>query len=98
MSKPISPSELLTKRSREIPSEVIDIFNDLLLEKFSGGMAIIYLSTVTEKVNKHTFPAFEMWWLDVEDIYREQGWKVDFVKQSIGDSFKSHYVFRGEII
>ena len=36
---------------------------------------------------------FDNHWLDVEDLYRKNGWKVDYDKPGYNESYNAYFVF-----
>ena len=36
---------------------------------------------------------FSNHWLDVEDIYREQGWNVEYDKPTYNETYDAYFVF-----
>lgn len=95
---PISPNDDRLSTNR-IPDTIIDVFNQLIIEKWNGKQAFITQDTVVHRIMKvepcfDRQDIFDKGWMDVEPIFKEVGWKVEYNKQCIGDNFKSHYIFR----
>jgi hypothetical protein len=36
---------------------------------------------------------FDNQWLDIEDIYREAGWKVSYDKPAYNETYKAYFTF-----
>lgn len=96
--KPITPNEVIEHKSTIIPDFIIEIFNDLIAKNFSNGSSKIYL----EEVNKELYSrkkfssdkAFKEKWFDVEDIYREAGWKVNYDQPGYNENYEAFYTFK----
>ena len=96
LGKPISPEYTIKKRV--IPKEVFDSINELILKEWDGDSAKIYQSDIVELItsknnNLTNELIFKKNYLDIEKIYEEQGWKVEFDQPSIGDNFKAYFYF-----
>ena len=91
MSEPIRPEKVEKKPNiPDIPDFVIDAFNELIENKWDGNYVRINQDEAIEAIMKHARKArkkitrsgiFSKHWLDVEDLYRSYGWKVEFNKQ-----------------
>lgn len=91
MSEPVRPEEVKKKPNiPDIPDFVIDAFNELIQKNWKGNYARIDQNDAIEGIMKHAHQVkkeitrsdiFSKHWLDVEDLYRSYGWKVEFAKQ-----------------
>ena len=97
MVEPIKPSEAVSARSKQLPPFVIETFNELICEKMSGGFATIRQEEIIERMlmKSHLKRAevFSNKYLDVEEVYQAQGWKVRYDKPSYADSYDPYFVF-----
>jgi hypothetical protein len=96
--RPISPDEVTTFKRESIPPEVFDAFNELIAEKFVAGRAVVTQDEVIERILKRISGStrvhvFDGGWLDVEDIYRQAGWSVDYDKPAFNETFKANFTF-----
>ena len=74
---------------------IIDAFNALINEKYNSR-TVSSRFTLTEVRNKVSLPTeieVKLEWFDVKDVYRDQGWKVQYTKAGLNDSFESFFVF-----
>lgn len=97
MTKPISPQEVVQLKSEQIPHGVIKAFNETIAAHYTAGKAEVPLQHVLDRIAIHMNTpedAIPDWWLDVEDIYRQEGWKVTFYKPARDENFKSFFDFR----
>lgn len=100
--KPITPEEVIGKKP-EIPGFVILAFNELIQKKWnkSRKMAIVCqeeaIKMIMEKApidEEHPFKRsdiFDKHYLDVEDLYIENGWDVKYTKQPYYETKEDHY-------
>ena len=94
--KALSPGEVLKARKVMIPDIVFEIFNELITEKFNGSYAYVGQDAVIDRIVKagHSRDTiFEKHWLDIEDIYREQGWNVSYDKPGYCESYEPTFEF-----
>ena len=104
--KPIRPEHVITEKKKTLPHEVIECFNNLIAERWNGYSAKFkqkeVVASILEKMNygKVTQKKIEenelykKHWLDVEDIYREAGWKVSFDKPAYNEDYDASFEFR----
>lgn len=97
-SKPITPEQAKEKFTKRIPDIIIDAINELIVEHYSPikRSAIVkqdeILDRISDTYSRRT--VFDNNWLDIEDIYREQGWRVRYESPSYGDSdFDAYFEF-----
>lgn len=104
--KPISPNDIQLK---ELPDFVLIAFNELLQNSFNKQKVITitqdkaidkiievsgrsdYRSTISRQA------IFDNHWLDVEDTYREAGWKVSYDKPGYCESYEAAFKFERKI-
>lgn len=87
MTGPIKPSEVDTAKSKAIPSQVYEAFNELIAERWDGSSSYVKLDEVAKLVAKKlkrdgveatVDELFHRKHFDVEPHYRKAGWKVEF--------------------
>lgn len=105
--KPISPKEARIKKQAAIPDFVIEAFNKLIVENMSvSGTATIQQDAVMDLIMAHSkletplapeaFTRQDVYsrrWLDVEDLYRKQGWNVKYDKPGYNESYNAFFEF-----
>lgn len=108
--KPISPSEVPKIHADSIPDEVIEAFNELIAENWSpttksaGFKQDSVVSRILDKFD-HSITGksgrdsmrseiFKKHYLDVEDLYREQGWIVEYDKPGYNESYSASFKFK----
>lgn len=98
MIAPIKPSEIAQAKQKAIPEAVIQVVNDLLARKFTNGRATIkQLEIVNELVANHNLTQsciYDNDYLNFEEIYRAQGWIVNYDKPAYCESYDAYFEFR----
>lgn len=103
--RPIKPSEVVAAKTAVLPDEVLEAFNELIVKKWDGRSATVkqddVVTLAVEKLEKRTEKrenwreyAFEQGWFDVEDIYRAQGWDVEYDKPAYCESYPAKFIFK----
>ncbi len=96
---PVSPVEAAELHKIQIPEEVFSAFNSLIAEKLRSGYARVLQKDVLallEDQGMDRNEIFEKHWLDVEDSYREAGWKVSYDRPVYyaGENFDAYFDFK----
>lgn len=101
MTKPIKPSEVAMKKKELIPDFVIGIINELIVKhwNYDTNTSIVEQNYIIQKIletkislNRHDI--FINNWLDIEDIYRAEGWDVIYVKPAYFEDFTAYFIFK----
>ena len=94
MVKPISPSEI--DKTKVIPEQVIEAFNELIQKNYLEGSSTVKLKEaldlVCEKMNI-TEANLDSRWFDVEDVYKKSGWSVKYESPCRDESFPPFFTF-----
>jgi hypothetical protein len=92
MAKPITPDEVVARKTEILPSEVFDVFNDLIATNWNGVMAIVQqgdaVSAIEGKLGISSKEVFERNLLEIDECYRAAGWEVTYDKPAFNES---HY-------
>ena len=95
--KPITPKEVTEKKLASIPDEVIEAFNELIVQNWDGHRASILQDEVcklaAKKLKCTTDIIYDNSWLDVENIFRKSGWKVAYDKPGYNESYAASFSF-----
>ena len=96
---PIAPDEIGKYKSTYFPEEVYKAFNELIVKNFSGDQATVYQDDVVEYIMKlmphlSREQVFEKKYLDVEQVYRNEGWNVSYSKPGYNETGKSYFIFQ----
>ena len=101
MMKVYTPEDVLKKRVGTIPDYVIDAFNDLLTENYQEDETIIEQEDVIRKILEYSTDdeltretIFKKHYLDIENLYRNNGWEVDYEKPAFDELFEPFFIFK----
>ncbi len=95
-TKPINPSQVSKEKRASVPSEVFEAFNELITENFVGGSATVYQKEVVSRLVAKGLKRDEIFkrgWLDVEPVYRDEGWEVYYDKPAYNETYDAYFRF-----
>ena len=93
---PISPAEVTALQRELIPPEVIEIFNRFIGETVLNGMAVIDQDDLVKELVSRGLTRsdiFKKGWLNIEGIYEEAGWDVEYDKPAYNETGRSTFTF-----
>lgn len=102
MVKPIKPEDIEKIKEAQIPNEVIEAFNDLITKNWDGtSSCVLQDDAINSIINKfgHTDikhmrkKIFDHGWLNIENIFRNAGWKVEYDKPAYCESYPASFKF-----
>lgn len=100
MMKVYTPEDVLKKRVETFPDYVIDAFNDLLTENYQEDETIIKQEDAIRKILEYSTDdeltretIFKKHYLDIESLYRNNGWEVDYEKPAFDERFEPYFIF-----
>lgn len=97
MVKPITPDEVIAGKRKFLPDEVIVVWNEAIARNWDGNVANIkqddIISSLTSRFECHRNDVFSSGWLEIEDVYREHGWKVVYDKPAYYESYSAIFTF-----
>lgn len=94
---PITPDE--ADAGVDIPDFVIEVFNQLIKEKWDGTQAIVLqvgaVSLILERAcgQVQRSEVFDKGWLNVEGQYRRAGWSVTYEKPAFNENGHAFFTF-----
>ncbi len=98
--EPIKPEDVSELKKERMPDGVIECFNELIADNLHGGSARFTQDKAVNALMRKLCLSedkrnviFENHYLDVEDIFRKAGWKVEFDKPAYCESYESNYTF-----
>lgn len=95
--KPIRPEQVVPAKKAELPDAIFEAFNELIARNFNNGSAVVQQDAVADliaaKAGVRVAFVFKNHWLDVEDLYREAGWKVVYDKPGFNESYQATFTF-----
>lgn len=104
--EPIKPEQVIQAKKASLPDEVIEAMNELIAKKWTGYSAVVtqpeFVYAIIEKMSGKMFNGreitssvlYEENWLDIEDIYREAGWFVEYDSPAYNESYVAKFYFR----
>jgi hypothetical protein len=93
---PIKPNEVAEYQKKNLPNAVIETFNELIASKFVNGSATVKQSDVIKLMLKKGLnkdDIEEKGWLNVEEVYRLDGWKVNYKKPGFNETRDAVFEF-----
>lgn len=101
MIEPIKPEDIVNEKTKVIPDEVLETFNEFIAEKWNGSSSTFkqkdLVKVIKEKLeikDEDDKIIFDKHWLDVEDIFREAGWKVYYDKPAYNETYDATFEFK----
>ncbi len=94
---PIRPEDVAKEKERSFPDEAISSFNELIVQNYNSGSAIIKLEDVVALMIKKGLERADILdkgWLNVEDIYCSSGWIVECDRPGYNESYPATFVFK----
>lgn len=101
--EPLSPNEAIAKKVTTLPESVIEAFNEMIAGSLRHNTATFTQNAVVvlicEKMTKiqpdfTRRDIFRNHWLDIEDVYRQEGWRVEYDKPGFNESYDATFTFR----
>lgn len=97
MVKPISPGEVVALKKTIMPDGVITAFNEVIAKHFDGRSATFtqneVLSKIVTTMDVGRATVYDNRWLDVEDIYRAEGWHVHYDRPAYNETYEAKFTF-----
>lgn len=92
--KPVSPAEARVGKINVIPDFVIQAFNELIIQNLVGNTSSFKQDEVIARIKQlSNQERFDFWWLNVEEMYRMFGWKVEYEKPGYNETGYANYTF-----
>lgn len=96
MSRPISPRDVALEKAKQIPAAVFDAFNAEIGTRFDGQSATVKQEAIVARLvaaGLKRSEVFDKGWLNVEEVYREVGWRVHYEKPGYNETGSAYFVF-----
>lgn len=101
----VTPATIAEKKKQVIPKEVFDAFDELIAANYDGDGATVMQNEVialiltnfnkgkseAEYITRQTI--FDKNWLNVEEVYRNAGWRVNYDKPAYNESYEASFEF-----
>ena len=94
--KPLTPSEAQASFNKSLPDFVIQSANELIVENLDTYGEATFTFEELERKIKSKKPDDVRWnrkWLDIEDAFRENGWKVEVDNPGYNETYKGNFKF-----
>lgn len=98
MNKPIKPSDIAQAKSKYFPEIVFETFNQMIAEKYTNGSATLKQDSIIQRLEEAGLDRKEIYangWLNVEEAYRAEGWKVSYDKPAYYETYDAYFTFEG---
>lgn len=99
--KPITPDEVSDVKFQTFPDEVIECWNSIILKKWNPTSKVAYIrqEEIVQKLIEDVpglarADVFSKNYLDIEELYRKQGWKVKYDKPHYTENYEAYFEFR----
>lgn len=98
--KPIAPSEIVEAQLQQFPDFVLETWNAAIAKNWTGrqshitqpDMVAALIAASPNTIDRSD--VFDNHWLDIEDAYRAEGWKVEYDKPGYNESYDAYFVFK----
>ena len=94
MTSPIRPEDIV----KTVPDEVIQVFNEMISEAWDGNSATLKQNDVAPRIADRMecsrAHVFKKGWLDIESLFRDAGWEVEYDKPGYNESYGAAFTFR----
>ena len=98
MTKPLSPKDVESAKTKRIPPQIIEAANELIAERWDGHEATFTLHELGQraraKLGMDPKVDFESGQLDIEPSFRKAGWIVDFDRPGYNETYDARFTFR----
>jgi hypothetical protein len=97
--KPITPSEIIENLKEIIPPVVIQAVNNLLAKNYRGDWTVIFQDDIISEIirldGSYTRnQIFDEKMLDFEELYRKNGWSVEYDKPAYSEDYAPKFTFQ----
>lgn len=97
MVKPITPDDAANLKVEIFPDIVIETWNNIIAKNWDGLESRVLTKDIKSKLTvacEVSSIPYEKQFLDIEPIYRKNGWTVIFDKSDYIGSYESFFVFK----
>ena len=104
MTKAMSPAEVGQYKADTFPDFVFQAFNECIAKEYTNKRATVKQSDVVSRISQlmsgdsfesNKAKIFAEGWLNVEEVYRKLGWKVEYDKPGYNESYGAFWIFKG---
>jgi len=104
-AKPIKPKDVPALKKEMLPGYVMEAFNQCIAVGYDGHSAKVYQGEVVARIltlaglagdELHRDDVYERGYLDVEPIYRAEGWNVSYDKPGYNETYEASFLFESK--
>lgn len=95
--QPIKPSKVARQKLQNIPDGVFEAFNEMIAQHFASGVATFTQKAVVARMVGKGLKSkniFANHWLDVEPLYEEAGWSVEYDTPGFNETGNAIFTFK----
>ena len=93
----LKPEDISDSKEEYIPDVVFDVVNALITQEWNGRSACIKQKDIIEKIGQISDLTkdiiYKKNYLDIENVYRKNGWEVEYESPAWGESFDAYFEF-----
>jgi hypothetical protein len=97
MAGPIKPSDMVALKTKTIPEEVFQVFNEAIVAAWDGRGATLMqnrmVAAIVDRLGVCRSEVFDLHLLDVEESYRAAGWNVEYDKPGYNETYEASFRF-----
>lgn len=101
MLKPITPEKAREIRSGNFPDWIIEAVNKFIVKNMRGDLAFtIKQKDIMEEALRlapdgtRSQTVYDNGWMDIEPLYRENGWTVSYSSPAMDESWDVYFTFK----
>lgn len=97
MTGPIRPEDVPEAKAANIPDEVFEVFNELIVKHMSGERAVIRQDEIVRALEDRGYARttiYDEHWLDVEPVYEGAGWTVIYDRPAYCETYPATFTFK----
>jgi len=85
------------KAACALPPEVFDVWNGAIIKAWTGSNAILYqtkmANLIAATLNISRNDVYAKHYLDIEEVYRAQGWDVHYDRPAYCETYEPSFTF-----
>ncbi len=97
MVKALSPDDVAEQKLKDIPPEVMEAWNKVIAKHYVGRESSFGQEEIISEIMVATqvdrAQVFKRHWLDIEEIYRQAGWHVNYDKPAYCETYEANFTF-----
>jgi hypothetical protein len=96
---PITPKDVVAVKTKLLPPQVYEVWDRLIAGAWRNNAAVVYQDDAMDALapllprEETRQELFNNGWLDIEEAYRNVGWKVVYDKPHYSESYRASFTF-----